>query len=231
MEEKLVGRERPFISVMGSGGKTTFLSSFGDYLRRKGRSVLLTTTTKLAPPGRENYAEDHFFSSLSLLPSSFVCGGSLTLFARFDESCGKLVYPGEEEIEKAAGLYDTVISEADGSRHLPLKIHTSRDPVIHPLTTAVVSVVGMWCLGKMTDSVAFGETESCVVDRTYLQRYIDSEEGPLKGMRDDTVNILLFNGGDEMTEEAEEVFMSLAIPSYVSAYIVSERKGVIYHAL
>lgn len=46
----------------------------------------------------------------------------------------------------------------------------------------------------MTDDTAFGETESCVVDKSYLQAYIDSEEGPLKGMRDDSENILSSTG-------------------------------------
>ena len=83
----------------------------------------------------------------------------------------------------------------------------------------------------MTDDTAFGESGSFVVDKSYLQTYIDSKEGPLKGMRNATENILLFNGGDEMPAETEKLFLSLVIPPGVEAYIVSERKGVIYHAL
>ncbi len=231
MEERLVRTPHPFISVVGGGGKTTFLAAFGDYLCRRGRSVLLTTTTKLAYPGTEYYGEDFFSTTLSSLLSTPVTPGTLTLFAHDDEDKRKLFYPGEDEIEKAGGRYDVVIAEADGSRHRPVKIHTSRDPVVLKSTTAVVSLVGIWCLKRMTDDVAFGETRSLIVDGGYLQSYIDSDEGPLKGMRDDTENILLFNGGDEMTDEAERVFSSLVIPGFVKAYIVSEREGVIYHAL
>lgn len=231
MEEKLVVKSHPFISVTGGGGKTTFLTLFGDYLRRKGMSVLLTTTTKLAYPGVENYGEDYFCTTQSSALASPASKGSLTLYAHDDGAKRKLFYPGEDEIESVRKRYDVVLCEADGSRHLPLKIHTPRDPVILQCTTAVVSFIGVWCAGKMTGDTAFGETGSCVVDKSYLQAYIDSEEGPFKGMRDDTENILLFNGGDEMPPETEKLFLSLVIPPGVEAYIVSERKGVIYHAL
>lgn len=231
IEEKLVKQSHPFISVTGGGGKTTFLTLFGDYLRRKGMSVLLTTTTKLAYPGIENYGEDYFCTTLSSALLSPASKGSVTLFAHDDEAKRKLFYPGEEEIEFVRKRYDIVLCEADGSRHRPVKIHTSRDPVILSCTTAVVSFVGMWCLGRKTDDIAFGEKPGLVVDRGYLQAYIDSDEGPLKGMRNDTENILLFNGGDEMPAETSALFLSLVIPPVVDAYIVSERKGVIYHAL
>ena len=231
MEEKLIDVEHPFISVMGGGGKTTFLVGFGNYLREKGKSVLLTTTTKLAYPGIENYGEDYFCTALPPVLASPSFQGSVTLFAHADEEKRKLVYPGEEEIAEVRKRYDVVLCEADGSRHLPVKVHTERDPVILHFSTAVVSFIGIWCIGRRTGEVAFGESRDCVVDRKYLQTFIDSEEGPLKGMRPDTENILLFNGGDEMTEEEKKVILSLVIPPSVSAYIVSERKGVIYNAL
>ena len=231
MEEKLIKGEHPFISVTGGGGKTTFLVEFGNYLREKGMNVLLTTTTKLARPGAENYGEDYFFPTLpSVLPSRSE-NGSVTLFAHEDEWSGKLVYPGKEEIGELRKCYDAVLCEADGSRHLPVKVHTARDPVILSFSTALVSLVGLWCVGEMAANVAFGDERKCIVDRKYLQAFIDSEEGPLKGMRDDTENILLFNGGDDMSQREEKVISSLVIPSSVSAYIVSERKGVIYNAL
>ncbi len=231
MEEKLIDVEHPFISVMGGGGKTTFLVEFGNYLRQKGKNVLLTTTTKLAYPGVESYGEDYFFTTLSSLLSSHVKKGSVTLFAHDDEAKRKLFYPGEDEITLVKERYDVVLCEADGSRHLPVKIHTSRDPVILPFTTAIVSLVGIWCIGRRTGEIAFGDERDIVVDSAYLQAYIDSPEGPMKGMTGDMKNILLFNGGDEMTEEERNVILSLVIPSRVSAYIVSERKGDMYNAL
>ncbi len=228
MEEKLINVDRPFISVTGGGGKTTFLREFGKYLKERGLSVLLTTTTKLAPPGRENYGEDYYFLSLSDLVSSHPEKGTLTLFAHQNGKEEKLYFPGEDEILSASVLFDVVLCEADGSRQRPVKVHTSRDPVVLPRTTAVVSLTGIWGVGKRAEDAVFGDERNISVDREYLKAFLHSPEGPMKGMRKDTVNIILFNGGDCMTEEERNTVLSLTIPPGVSAYIVSERKGVIY---
>ena len=39
---------RELVSLVGGGGKTTLLQALGEHLRRRG-TVLLTTTTKMAP--------------------------------------------------------------------------------------------------------------------------------------------------------------------------------------
>ena len=231
MEEKLINVEKPFISLTGGGGKTTFLREFGWYLKERGMSVMLTTTTKLAPPESENYGEDYFFLSLQDLVSTRPGKGTLTLFAHQDGKGAKLYYPGEDEIAAASAFFDVVLSEADGSRQRPVKVHTSRDPVVLLQSTAVVSLVGIWGVGKRTTDVAFGDDRNTVVDREYLEGFLSSPEGPLKGMRNDTENIILFNGGDEMTEDERNTVLSISIPSGISAYIVSERKGVIYDAV
>ncbi len=231
MEEKLINVDKPFISLTGGGGKTTFLKEFGRYLKERGMSVMLTTTTKLAPPERENYGEDYFFLSLPDLVSTRPGKGTLTLFARQNERGGKLYSPGEYEITSASAFFDVVLSEADGSRQRPVKVHTSRDPVVLPQSTAVVSLVGIWGVEKKTTDVAFGDGRDTVVDREYLEEFLLSPEGPMKGMRKDTENIILFNGGDSMTDEERNTVLSLSMPSGVSAYIVSERKGVIYDAV
>lgn len=228
MEERLINVRAPFISVTGGGGKTTFLREFGRYLKKRGMSVLLTTTTKLAPPEREDYGEDFFFTSLSSLLSSRPLKGTVTLFASQDEKGSKLYYPGKDAIVSASALFDVVLCEADGSRQRPVKIHTKRDPVVLSLTTGVVSLLGIWGVGGMTADVAFGEERNVVIDGRYLTQFLSSPEGLLKGMREDTENIILFNGGDGMTEKQRNTVLSLSFPSSVSAYIVSERKGVIY---
>ncbi len=231
MEEKLIKGSRPFISLTGGGGKTTFLILFAKYLKRRGKSVLLTTTTKLASPGKVDYGFDHFFSSFDEIIKAEVKKGEVTLFALVDGETGKLYNPGEDKISEVALKYDVVLSEADGSRGMPLKIHTSRDPAIMRETSAVVSIVGGWGIGEKTFDVAFGEKRCKLVDKSYLEEYLFSPEGPCKGMREDTENIILFNGGDILSEGQMEVIKSLSLPSGVSIYIVSEKEGIVYHAL
>ncbi len=231
MERLLTGCDNSFISVTGGGGKTTFLIEFSSFLKRKGKSVLLTTTTKLASPYDIDYGVDHFSQSIKELKSIDVKKGESTLFATYDEERGKLVSPKLEDLAEICSSFDVVLSEADGSRRKPVKIHTSRDPVIHPSSTGVVAVFGLWALGKKARDVVFGDEGESTVNIDYIQRVILSPEGALKGMREDYVNVLLFNGGDEIDEKTADDISSLTLPSFVKGYIVSEKKGVIYRAL
>lgn len=231
MEEKLLKDTHPVISLTGGGGKTTFLILFSQYLRSRGKSVLMTTTTKLASPETFDYRFDRFFSSPRDMKERRVEKASADLFASKDEKTGKLISPGENLIMEAGEKYDVVLIEADGSKRLPLKIHTSRDPVIITGTTGVVSITGGWGVGEKARDVVFTDDSESVVDREYLENYLLSSAGPLKGMEMDSTNIILFNGGDALSEYQMDTISSLVMPSGVDGYIVSERKGIIYHAL
>ena len=61
MEKQLVEGDKAFISVTGGGGKTSFLIAFSSYLKSRGYSVLLSTSTKLAPPWKVDYKADMVF--------------------------------------------------------------------------------------------------------------------------------------------------------------------------
>lgn len=231
MEKELLNSSHPFISVMGGGGKTTFLCLFASYLRSKGYSVLLSTSTKLAPPDREEYREDKYFPSFSLIKDYYPGKNEVVLFGSYDEKKDKLISPREEEIDEIKNRYDVVIIEADGSKHRPIKYHTERDPVIWKSTTAIVSIMGLWAIGKKTEDVAFGDMRNIRIDKAYIEEYISSSEGLCKGMKKDMKNIILFNGGDEEYERRASIIKEIELPNFVNAYICSEKEGIIYEAL
>lgn len=231
MENELVSSSHPFISVMGGGGKTTFLCRFASHLRSKGYSVLLSTSTKLAPPDREEYRENKYFSSFSSIKDYYPEKNEVVLFGSYDEKKDKLISPREEEIEKIKKRYDVVIIEADGSRHRPIKYHTDRDPVIWESTTAIVSIMGLWAIGKKTEDVAFGDIRNLTIDKAYIEEYLASPEGLCKCMEKSTKNILLFNGSDSDYKRNGYLIKEIKLPVFVSAYICSEKEGLLYEAL
>ncbi len=231
MERKICVSGHSFISVTGGGGKTTFLIEFGQYLKNKGRSVLLTTTTKLGSPSSVDYHVDNIAYSVEEIMDKGVRKGESTLFAHYDEKKDKLVSPNEEELLEVERLFDCVLSEADGARGRSVKIHTHRDPVIFKITTAIVAVMGVWGIGETAYCAAFGDDRDVIIDSNYLDCALSSEEGLLKGMREDLINILLFNGGDKIDENKINTIKSLHIPSSLSGYIVSEKENRIYEFL
>ena len=135
------------ISVIGSGGKTTFLR----YLSaRLPGTVILTTSTHIWPfpdvPLIDTASADReqILSAVrsALARSRVVCLGK-------SEPSGKLadpsaVIPFEDLLREA----DHVIVEADGAAGRPLKAHRPWEPVIPACTDLTVCLAGASGIGK-----------------------------------------------------------------------------------
>lgn len=215
-----------FISITGAGGKTTLLSSFGQYLKDTGRSVLLTTTTKVQAPLYHDYMADHVFQSEPSILSYEVERGKMVFYAEKNSLDVKKAFaPRQEILDVLAGRFDCILCEADGSRGLPMKIHSSRDPVIHPKTTSVIAVMGAGALfGKICFSV-FGDEGEALVDEKYLKGYFNDPEAVLKGM-DGHEGAVLVNAAENMDEKGYALFSSISIPYPI--IFCSEKKDEIY---
>ena len=141
-----------FISVIGSGGKTTFLRYLADRLPG---TVILTTSTHIWPfpdiplvnaadADREQVL--HLLRS-ALARSRIVCLGK-------SETSGKLADPSAvipfEFLLPEAGH---VLVEADGAAGRPLKAHRPWEPVIPSCSDLTVCLVGASGIGKPVSDV------------------------------------------------------------------------------
>ena len=217
LQRYLLPEGKGFISVTGGGGKTSFLISFGRYLRDRGLSVLLTTTTRIESPKMRDYDADLVFSDESILRHRPSKGETVYYAERHIMDPEKWTAPREEVLSVLASWYDAVLCEADGSRHLPLKIHTARDPVIHPATTGTVAVMGLWGIGEAVDSAVFGDGRTGVVDEAYLDWYLKAPEGLMKGMTGH--KLVLLNGAESYPVP------DLSLPEGVGLIAASLREG------
>jgi len=140
------------ISVIGSGGKTTFLRYLSKRLQG---TVILTTSTHIFPfpevplvdvaqMNREQ-ALDAVRSALTR--SRIVCLGK-------SEPSGKLADPSPvlpfENLLKEA---DHILVEADGAAGRPLKAHRPWEPVIPASSDWTVCMVGAYGIGKPVSEV------------------------------------------------------------------------------
>lgn len=218
-----------FISLIGGGGKTTLMIEWASRLRSRGYRVLMTTTTKIMSPSFLDYRADRVFSSddvLSFQPT----GPCSVLYALGDSNTNKWVSPPVEQFDILRTRFDVIINEADGSKRLPVKVHTQRDPVVPDLTTYTVSILGLWALGHRTTEVAFGESRDLVVDSSYIQWLLDDPEGLLKGSLPGR-RAIVFNGADCMGSDVSSGLKSLVYPSDVFVCTASEREGVIHERI
>ena len=222
----LVKNGKAVIAITGGGGKTTLLKRLSTFLRDEGLSVLITTTTKIQNPLFYDYEADHIFKDELSVLTHDVKKGEKVFYA---ESSGydikKTVSPRLELLEVLKDRYDVLLYEADGSRGLPVKIHSERDPVIIDGTTAVIAVMGLSAVGEKAYSVVFGDDSESIVDSKYISSYLKDPDGLLKGMNDSTDNVIVINQADSNADKIDEV-RKVKFP--YRTYIASEERDEIY---
>ncbi|WP_158095326.1 selenium cofactor biosynthesis protein YqeC [Collinsella sp. An2] len=135
-----LGIERGIAAVVGSGGKTTTLSTLARLLTscdQPSQGVVLTTSTHIRPfPSTPLYTGDRVDElAQALRLQSVVCCGTPV-------EDGKLAAPSLP-LDKIAAVAEHVLVEADGSRGLPIKAHAPHEPVIPRHTRSLTVVVGL----------------------------------------------------------------------------------------
>lgn len=133
-------------SVIGGGGKTTLLRSLADELVAEGKTVILATTTHFLPfSGIDTVVSaDEFEVARQVKAQRVICVGTPAHEAR---NAGKLA-PSRIAPQVLAGLADFVLVEADGSKHMPVKAHSDREPVIPDGSDLTIMVIGANALGR-----------------------------------------------------------------------------------
>lgn len=141
--------ESRVISVVGGGGKTTFIEVLADELKQKGKRVLIAPSTAMGLPPESKY-NNLFIGEISLefSPES----GSITYFAQHNDSI-KIRTKDILLIEnlKSRGIFDYLLIEADGAKRKPIKAPGDHEPVIIHSTEITVGVIGLDALDMTID--------------------------------------------------------------------------------
>ncbi|MBR1781004.1 MAG: putative selenium-dependent hydroxylase accessory protein YqeC [Oscillospiraceae bacterium] len=127
-------------ALIGGGGKTTLLFALGDFMARRGKRVVLTTTTHLG------YAAQAVSPASPAELNGAIRPGKALLAAYPDGARHKMT--GIPLEWYSALQVDHILVEADGSRCRPLKVHRAFEPVLPPDTGLLVQVAGLSALGR-----------------------------------------------------------------------------------
>lgn len=202
-------------SVIGGGGKTTLLRSLADELAAEGKTVILATTTHFLPfSGIDTVVSaDEFEVARQLKAQRVICVGTPAHEAR---NAGKLA-PSRIAPHDLASLADFVLVEADGSRHMPVKAHSNREPVIPDGSNLTITVIGASAFGKPVAQTVhraeiFCENSGCeqndVVTPELLARHLAAETS--RGAIDPNLIIVNQVEDPEMVEAAHALYDELA---------------------
>nr|WP_281389030.1 selenium cofactor biosynthesis protein YqeC [Spirochaeta isovalerica] len=195
------------ISIAGGGGKTATLFELGR--RLSGHSVLLTTTTKIMKPSPSPlYRVLDSRKGMTIHWDLLSVDKDLPLVFGF----GSESYPGKltgvplELLEEASGHFEYLVVEADGSAGRPLKAPAEHEPVISPLTTIYIGLIGLDVLNCPGDDSKVhrpeifeqirGKKQSSPVTPDDLIKLINHKQGLFKSAPQGSRKVILLNKAD-----------------------------------
>lgn len=199
------------ISVIGGGGKTTFIESMANHCKKKS-SVLITTTTAMFYPcasiDEYYFGEDFDFLLFNRNEKKINhCEGLYSKIINTDYG-DKAIGLSVDKLDALSSLnvFDLILVEADGAKRKPLKAYAMHEPVIPKSSQIVVVVMGLKALDQPIDeglihrSELFcklvGKDEGALVSIEDYINAFNGEEGFLKGVPEASRIIVLLNQSD-----------------------------------
>lgn len=127
------------VTIVGSGGKTTLLYKLGNEL--KNNKVLLTTTTKMFKPNKEDV--DYFQKKIDIKGNG--------RYFLYSEIKGEKVSADLDLIKGEINKFDYSIIEGDGSKRKKIKGWNDLEPVVLEETTKTIGVIPINAIGISID--------------------------------------------------------------------------------
>ena len=158
------------IAVIGAGGKTTLIHRLAEEYRRKGASVLVSTTTHMLVEPDTDLSCDSFAIMEKIKKTGYCMAGAVC-----PENSAKMQSLPEQMLHDLMKQVDYALIEADGAKHYALKYPSEQEPVIPEGTTDVV-----FRFEHMTS--ALGISGDMKADKQMLQWIWQAYEEKLKNM-------------------------------------------------
>ncbi len=137
------------IAVAGAGGKTTYIKKLRDKYILEGKRVLITTTTHMMLESDTDLSDDAGIILKRIMENGFCHAGTMADLEKI-KSLSENTYNTLCQNEEI----DIILVEADGSRHLPVKIPGKNEPVIPENVCEIVIIQGEFSLGlKAADNI------------------------------------------------------------------------------
>ena len=199
------------IAFTGAGGKSTTMYGLAAQLAKKGKTVLVTSTTMIFHPKIKNRPFNYFFTGKpeTLINQISSKKGTITVLGSKIISEGRKIKgftPEKLSIIQNSSLFDIILVEADGSKGKPIKAPAEHEPVIPFNTDIVVGMIGIDSLGtkiniknvhrpelltKITES-NFNE----IIGPELIKKLIKSPEGIFKNTYIKSRKIVILNKSD-----------------------------------
>lgn len=205
-------RKKEMICIVGAGGKTSVLFCLAGELSAEGKNILVTTTTAIYYPQKEQYDQIIISEEESVDLFDNISRIGVTVFGRSVTSEGKLLGATPEFLNAiySKNTFDYIIIEGDGSKTRPIKAPAEYEPVIPSHTTKLLGIIGLDCIDKEVSREyvhrpdifcsILGCKEGDIIDAETASRLITHEKGLFKGAPAFAEKYLILNKADGKKE-------------------------------
>lgn len=190
-------------SVVGGGGKSSFILKASSFLRRQGVRFIVSTTTKMWLWQVSDIGD--------VIALTEIFKSNIAKFGTRGHFCVVGSVTGEKvkglSIKEACTLFSLfpehrILLEADGSKGMPLKGHLKGEPVIPDASGLVVGIIGLDSLGRAVKEVVFRPEEfarlynvdlSDKIGLDLIMWHINHPLGLFKGAPQNAKRLVIFN--------------------------------------
>jgi probable selenium-dependent hydroxylase accessory protein YqeC len=237
---------REHIALVGGGGKTTLMFALAKELRRNGKRVITSTTTKVWHREAQQYEKVLLVDGEVDWKDKTIegLGGEETVFlGRSILDSGKVegISPSlADEVYHDSNVHYLIV-EADGSAGHPLKAPAEHEPVIPSSVTIVVAMMGLEALSARLDEATAFRVEQVkkvtgldtgeLLTPGALAKVFFHPAGLFKAAPGSARRVVFLNKGDLIKEERKTEELAdilLAKPSKMIDRVIlgSVKKGV-----
>jgi probable selenium-dependent hydroxylase accessory protein YqeC len=246
--EALAIGAREHIALVGGGGKTTMMFALAEELKRRGKQVITSTTTKvwhreaLQSEKVLLHGDDADWRSRR---SEDLDGGGTLFVGRSLLDSGKVegISPSLADEIYYDSRFHYLVIEADGSAGHPLKAPAEHEPVIPRSVTMVVALMGLEAIGACLDkATAFrieevkritGLEPGSILTPSGLAKVFLHPAGVFKGTPEGARRVVFLNKrdlieGNTEAEELADIVLADSMKKIHRVILGSVKKGV-YH--
>lgn len=241
--EALNLKDKGLLSAVGGGGKTSLIFKLARELKTRGKTVLITTTTKIYLPYTESdialLIENDCRKALKLMKQGLISDQISGVKNSKIIVCGRKTLKGEkmEGINTdtadgifSDGIFDFILVEADGAKRKPVKAPAPHEPQVPKKTTHLLGIVGLDAVGRPLSEDFFHRPElvykelpyspsSIIIDEELISFLVSWENGLFKNAPINAQKVLVLNKADD--EEAKRT------AERISKRILMQEKGII----
>lgn len=138
------------ISVVGAGGKTSYIHRLKDEITLTGKTCLVTTTTHMMLETDTDISCDKSVILQKLIEYGYCMAGRLC-----EDNPKKITAPDEDLLTDLIGACDYCLIEADGARHYNVKYPGNNEPNVYANSDEVVVIMGLEAIGNTIENSIF----------------------------------------------------------------------------